>query len=55
VDFALTETAYTIVRILQEFPSLQIPQNEAKELLGAEEQMMTFTLSPLQGCKIVTM
>ncbi|KAH5720028.1 hypothetical protein HBI17_255530 [Parastagonospora nodorum] len=53
MDFALTETAYTIVRILQEFPSLQIPQNEAKELLGAEEQIITFTLSPVQGCKVV--
>jgi cytochrome P450 len=51
-DFALTEAAYTIVRLLQKYPHISLPPDEQPKLVGTERQHMTFTLSCLDGCKV---
>jgi hypothetical protein len=52
VDFALTEAAYTVVRILQRFPSITLPPNETVELTGVEKQTMTLVMTSTEGCKV---
>jgi Cytochrome P450 len=51
VDFALTEAAYTVVRILQRFQTIQLPDGVAAELTGVEKQTMTLVVSITEGCK----
>jgi hypothetical protein len=53
VDFALAEAAYTVVRILQEFSSVKIPDDEPAELLGLEKKVLTLTMSIGQGCRVL--
>ena len=52
VDFALTEAAYTVVRLIQRFPMLKLPKSEKVELTGVEKQMMTLVVSSTEGCKV---
>ena len=52
VDFALTEAAYTVVRILQRFPQITLPIGSIPELTGVEKQTMTLVLSITEGCKV---
>ncbi len=52
VDFALTETAYTIVRLIQRFPVIQLPPGELVELTGVEKQTMTLVMFIAEGCKV---
>jgi hypothetical protein len=52
VDFALTEAAYTIVRVLQRFPDIELLEGEKVELLGVEKQKMTLVMSIADGCKV---
>ncbi|KAI0595974.1 cytochrome P450 alkane hydroxylase [Biscogniauxia sp. FL1348] len=52
MDFALTEAAYTIVRILQSYPTLRLPEGERIRLSGQERQTMTVVLRPTDGCKV---
>lgn len=52
VDFALTEAAYTIVRLLQRFPSITLPDGEKIELAGVEKQSVTIVLRSTTGCKV---
>jgi hypothetical protein len=52
VDFALTEAAYTIVRLIQRFGTIRLPQNEMVELTGVEKQTMTLVMSITDGCKV---
>ena len=52
MDFALTEAAYTVVRILQTFPSIRLPTGEVAELIGVEKQSITLTVSSSNGCKV---
>jgi hypothetical protein len=37
VDFAITEAAYAVVRILQLFPQLGLPPGEMVELMEVEK------------------
>ena len=53
VDFALVEAAYTIVRIIQRFPTIRLPDNEVVELAGVEKQATTLVMSIAEGCKVV--
>jgi hypothetical protein len=53
-DLALTEAAYTIVRLVQEFSVLKLPKDEAIQLLGIEEQLTTLVLSITKGCRVAT-
>lgn len=52
VDFGLTEAAYTVVRLIQRFPTIKLPKDEKVELTGVEKQMMTLVISSTEGCKI---
>jgi hypothetical protein len=52
VDFALTEAAYTIVRILQRYPTIRLPEGETVELAGVEKQTVTLVLQIKDGCKV---
>jgi hypothetical protein len=52
VDFALTEVAYVVVRLLQSFTSIKLPKGEAVELVGVEKQVMTLVVSIKDGCKV---
>lgn len=52
-DFALVQAKYTIVRLLQHFPILKLPDEAAVELVGAEKQRVTLVLSIKEGCNVV--
>ena len=52
LDFGLTEAAYTIVRLLQSFPTLKLPPMQKVELIGVEKQHMTLVLSSKEGCLV---
>ena len=52
VDFALTEAAYTVVRIIQRFQTIKLPGGTRVELTGSEGQSMTLVLSSTEGCKV---
>ena len=52
VDFALTEAAYTVVRLLQQFPVLRLPAGSKVELTGVEKQNVTLVLSSTEGCMV---
>jgi hypothetical protein len=54
VDFALTEAAYTTVRLLQRFSCIKLPESEIAEPIGVEKQVMTLILSIDQGCNVST-
>ena len=51
-DFALMEVSYTVVRLLQAFPIIELPPNEPNEPLGTEKQRLTLVLSSADGCKV---
>ena len=51
-DFALMEVSYTIVRILQEFEMIRLPQGEKNEPVGTERQRLTLVLSSADGCRV---
>ena len=52
VDFALTEAAYTVVRLIQRFQSITLPENTTVELTGVEKQTMTLVVSITEGCMV---
>ncbi|KAA6409046.1 MAG: cytochrome P450 alkane hydroxylase [Lasallia pustulata] len=52
MDFALTEAAYTIVRLIQRYPTIKLPEGMVPELVGVERQTMTLVVSVTGGCKI---
>lgn len=48
----MNEAAYTVVRLVQSFPTIQLPPGEKVELVGVEKQTMTLVLSITEGCKV---
>jgi uncharacterized membrane protein YjfL (UPF0719 family) len=52
VDFAMTEAAYTVVRLLQRFPVLEKPDDEVEVRTGKEQQTMTLVLAITNGCRV---
>jgi len=52
VDFALTEVAYTVVRMIQKFPTMKLPEDELVELTGVEKQTMTLVMFSTKGCRV---
>ncbi|KAL9071905.1 MAG: hypothetical protein Q9157_005289 [Trypethelium eluteriae] len=52
IDFALTEAAYTVVRLIQRFQLIQLPNNMRAELIGVEKQTITLVLASTEGCKV---
>jgi cytochrome P450 len=51
-DFALLQISYTIVRLLQTYPVIQLPKGERVEPVGAERQRLTLVLSSADGCRV---
>jgi len=52
VDFALTEAAYTVVRLFQQFSMIELPEGENVELTGVERQRMTIVIQITGGCNV---
>ncbi|KAI0150800.1 cytochrome P450 alkane hydroxylase [Xylariaceae sp. FL1272] len=52
MDFALTEAAYLIVRILPKYPRMILPEGQKIQTLGVEKQTMTLVLQITDGCKV---
>lgn len=52
-EFALLEAAYAIARIVQEFPALSLPDGEEHVPVGQEKQIITLTIAPADGCRVV--
>lgn len=52
MDFGLTEAAYTVVRLVQKYPTMKLPVHEKVELTGVEKQVMTLVMSSYDGCKV---
>jgi hypothetical protein len=52
VDFALTEAAHTVVRILQRYPTIKLPPGEEVVLAGVEKQKTTLVLQITDGCRV---
>lgn len=53
-DFALTEAAYTVARIIQAWPNISVDETaqEPDVPIGQEGQALTFILSSADGCKV---
>jgi len=52
MDFALTEAAYTVVRIIQRFGTIKLPEGTTVGMTGVEKQTMTLVISSTEGCKV---
>ncbi|KAF1843674.1 cytochrome P450 alkane hydroxylase [Cucurbitaria berberidis CBS 394.84] len=52
MDFALSEAGYTVVRLLQRFQNIKLPEGETVELIGVEKQVMTLVVAIKDGCKV---
>ena len=52
MDFAITEAALAVVRILQEFPVIKLPTDETVVKTGKERQTITIVLSVGDGCRV---
>ena len=51
-DYALTEAAYTVVRLLHRFPTIRLPVGQKVDIVGVEKQKMTLVLSSTEGCVV---
>lgn len=44
---------YTVVRLIQKFPNMCMPDDEPVEVLGQEKQSLTLVLAPADGCRVL--
>lgn len=51
-DFAIQETSYTIVKILQAFSKVELPEGTVAEPPGSEKHRLTLVLQPGDGCVV---
>ncbi len=51
-DFALMEISYTVVRLLQTFGVVELPEGEVVEPVGTERQKLTLVLASADGCRV---
>jgi hypothetical protein len=49
-EFALLEASYTIARIIQSFPMIDVPNTEPEVDVGQEKQILTLVVSSGEGC-----
>lgn len=52
-DYALMESSYATIRILQRYPDIRLPPNEPNEPLGAEKQNLSIVLTNADGVKVL--
>ncbi|KAL8672998.1 MAG: hypothetical protein Q9168_002559 [Polycauliona sp. 1 TL-2023] len=50
-DFALMETSCVVVRVLQSFPNLRLPENVLVEPTGQEKQSLGILVTSAEGCR----
>ncbi|KAF2430664.1 cytochrome P450 [Tothia fuscella] len=51
-EFALMEAGYTIVRIIQQFRRIELPEDEAHIDIGMEKQNLTLVVVSAGGCRV---
>ena len=51
-EFAILEAGYTVVRILQRFPWLEVPEGEDVGEVGKEKQTLTLVVASGEGCRL---
>ena len=51
-EFAMLEASYTIVRLIQAFPRIELPPLEPNPRLGREKQTLTLVVSSAEGCYV---
>jgi len=51
-DFALLEASYAIVRIIQTFPRIDLPEDEPRSDVGKEKQTLTLVIASAEGCRV---
>jgi cytochrome P450 len=51
-DFALMEVSYSMIRIIQAYPVIELPKGEVIEPVGSERQLLTLVLSSADGCRV---
>ncbi|KAI8625465.1 cytochrome P450 [Xylariaceae sp. FL1651] len=51
-EFALLEASYTVARMLQIFPKIEVPSTEAPVEIGHERQNLTLVVSCADGCVV---
>jgi len=51
-NFAIMEVSYTIVRMIQACPVIELPKGEMVEPVGSERQILTLVLSSADGCRV---
>ena len=52
-DFALMEASCAIVKILQTFPNIRLPDGFPTETIGQERQSLGILVTSAEGCKAV--
>ncbi|KAE8443610.1 hypothetical protein EG329_001543 [Mollisiaceae sp. DMI_Dod_QoI] len=52
-DFALSEASYALVKILQTFPNIRLPEGVRGEGTGMEKQNLTIVVTSAEGCKVL--
>jgi len=51
-DFALLEVAYTVARVVQVFPNIEVPPGEKIGTTGKEKQTLTLVVASAEGCRV---
>ena len=51
-DFALNESSYAIIRILQAFPNIKLAPGVPNEPVGAEKHTYTVGIAPMDGVEV---
>ena len=52
VDFAVTEAAYTVVRLLQAFKTIKLPEGKPLVPTGSERQNLAVVMTIGEGCHV---
>lgn len=52
-EFALLEVAYTVSRVVQVFPRIEVPPGEARVDAGQEKQTLTLVVASAEGCVVL--
>ncbi|KFA81731.1 hypothetical protein S40288_05998 [Stachybotrys chartarum IBT 40288] len=51
-EFALLEVAYTVARLIQIYPRIQVPNGESDVTVGEERQTLTLVVACADGCRV---
>lgn len=51
-EFAELEIYYTVARVVQVFPKIQVPSTEPDVAVGDETQNLTLVVSCAEGCVV---